>query len=246
MINLGGTDFYFHKTHLSKKEIEEYSLLIFDEWEKNISDTIIIPDYALHLQINEGSILGKGNIYTKLGALYVAIGLYGSFISGLETISKQLKYASNTLVSVASDFLPTNTETPTVKRKTAVLGSLRNLFLKVQNGSLSAEDAIYQAEILLKDQKEESPEFIEYLNKSLSEAPLFHKQENLPFEEENDDPIFPINIPKNKNRNDSPVIPIYQLQINVWRDSKDDKRKVKILDIPKNKSSTKKSSRLMY
>lgn len=245
MINIGGADFYFEKTHLSKIEIEEYSLLIFDEWERNISESIIISDYALHLQINEGSILGKGNIYTKLGALYVAIGLYGSFISGLDTINKQIKYASNTLVSVANDFLPSNTEPPIAKRKSAFLGSLRNLFTRVQDGSLSAEEAIYQAEILLKDHKSESPEFIDYLNKSLSEAPLFHKQENFLFEEENYEPIIPTKSQK-RNKNNSPVIPIYQLQINVWRDSKDEKRKVKISDIPKNKSSSKKSSRLMY
>lgn len=235
MIEIGSTDFYFSKPTLSSADLEMYSIQLFDQWEESVSKALHLPDYALHLQINEGSILGKGNIYTKLGALYIGIGVYGSFVAGLQTIHTQVRDASQTLVNAASSMLELDNEPPVVRKRGAVLGSLKNLFIKVQNGTMTAEHAVYEAERLLRDHEHESPELVEELKRELSNAPLFHQQYHLPLEDEEEPPIDkPLKDPSHNRRAPPPQVPVYQLRIDVWRDSKNEEKTVKVLPIKKN------------
>jgi len=71
---------------LPPQDFESYSTNLFDEWEKSVERTLILPDYSISLEVEEGSIKGGGKIAVALSAPYFGIGNYGSFISGLETI----------------------------------------------------------------------------------------------------------------------------------------------------------------
>lgn len=84
MIDLGGTDLYINVPSLPREEFERYSTNLFDEWESYIGKILKIPDYALALEIEEGSIKVSANIAAYIAAIYIGIGQYGSFMSGAQ------------------------------------------------------------------------------------------------------------------------------------------------------------------
>jgi len=90
MIDLGGTDLYIDVPSLPRQEFERYSTNLFDEWESYIGKVLKIPDYALVLEIEEGSIKVNAKIAAYLYAIYIGIGQYGSFMSGTQTIQGQI------------------------------------------------------------------------------------------------------------------------------------------------------------
>ena len=104
MIDLGATDFYIDVPSLPRHEFEKYSTKLFDEWESYVEQVLKIPDYALALQVEEGSIKGGAKIAATLYALYMGVGQYGSFISGVQTIQGQ--------ISSIGDFLAIHATTP--------------------------------------------------------------------------------------------------------------------------------------
>lgn len=66
MIDLGATDFYIDVPSLPRHEFERYSTELFDEWEAYAEKVLRIPDYALALEVEEGSI----KVGLKLQQLY--------------------------------------------------------------------------------------------------------------------------------------------------------------------------------
>lgn len=139
MINLGATDFYIDVPSLSRHELEKYSTKLFGEWESYVGKALKIPDYALALEVEEGSVKGVAKIAATIYALYIGVGQYGSFISGVQTIQGQINASGNFLAShVAMPFAADDVK-PKIKKHTGSLGELQRLFLKVQQGRLTAE-----------------------------------------------------------------------------------------------------------
>jgi hypothetical protein len=93
MIDLGSTDFYFRVPSMPRKEFEAYSSQLFDIWDAHVGRELSLEDYALSLEVEEGSVKGRGTILAGLLALYVGIGQYGSFIRGIQTIRGQVASA---------------------------------------------------------------------------------------------------------------------------------------------------------
>lgn len=86
MLNIGQTSFYIRVPSLPREQFESYSTNLFDVWESEVASAIPFDDYALSLEVEEGSITGRGKIAVAAGVLYFGIGNYGDFIGGLETI----------------------------------------------------------------------------------------------------------------------------------------------------------------
>lgn len=233
MIDIGTTDFYFAEPHLSKAELEKYSVHLFDRWEHSVERNLLIPDYSLALQVEEGSIKGKGKIAVALGALYFGIGNYGSFISGLQTIREQVVIVGDFLAEKAEQQIGSRAGTPKVRKRSGTLGSLQRLFVKVQRGELTPEQATREAEALIGNEAKDSPEFMVSLAQSLSEAPRFHQQVVLPLEGVEDVPPAEPSDKERKNR--LPTGPVWpaptHLRIEVWRESKRQVKKVRVVNI---------------
>lgn len=95
MIGIGSTDIYIDTPKLSRKDLEEYSRSLFDQWEVYVDGNLELDDYSLSLSVEDGSVKAYGKIAVfSLSALYIGIGQYGSFISGLQTIKRQVNDVS--------------------------------------------------------------------------------------------------------------------------------------------------------
>ena len=104
MLEVGYTRFTLAVPALSPTELERYSVELFDEWEAVVSNTLVFSDYSLLLEVEEGSLEGKGKIAVAVGVFYagvVAIGTYGDFVGGLETIHQQVTQVGNVLFEKA-------------------------------------------------------------------------------------------------------------------------------------------------
>jgi len=77
---------------IDERETEEYITSIV----KGYSDLIFDQEYKLHVQIREGSV----KVYIVLtGAIYLAIGQYGSFRAGIDYMIEDAKYLKGLVVS---------------------------------------------------------------------------------------------------------------------------------------------------
>src|SRR5690606_35847076 len=94
-------DFHIDIPSVSKEELESYSSDLFDKWDAYLSEALNLPDFAISLEVEDGSISLRGKIFTGLGTLYVGIGMYGSFVSGLKEIKNQATEAYSYLADVA-------------------------------------------------------------------------------------------------------------------------------------------------
>jgi hypothetical protein len=92
MLDVVTTSFYIKAPAFEKVVFAQNSTELFDEWDSYVDTHLGLPDYAVTLVVEEGSIKGLGKIAITAGALYVAIGNYGDFISGVKTIREQASY----------------------------------------------------------------------------------------------------------------------------------------------------------
>jgi len=233
MIDIGTTDFYFGVPNLTKRQLERYSLHLFDRWEQSAEEKLLIPDYSLALEVEEGSIKGKGRIAVALGALYFGIGSYGSFISGLQIVRDQVVTVSDFLAKTAEQQLGRDFEGSRIRKRSGTLGALQRLFVKVQRREITPEQATTEAEALIGDDAKDSPEFMARLSQSLAEAPRFHEQVPLPLESTEEIPID--GQPHRDRHNPRPSTPLWpvssHLRVEVWRESKKDKKNFRTISV---------------
>lgn len=234
MFDLGTTDFYISVPSMPRHEFEKYSTRLFDEWDQFVEQTLALPDYSLALEVEEGSVKGFGKITVVLGVLYLGIGNYGSFISGVQTIREQVSTAGDFLAKRAATPFGSNGSEPKVKKHGGSLARLQRLFLKVQRGEMTTEQAMSEAENFLGDDAAANPEFMLELEKSLELAPRFHQQQLLPLDERGiDDPL----LHKEKERLPRPspsgtnLAPPPHFRVEVWRESKKGLRKIRVVSL---------------
>ena len=234
MVDLGSIDFNLAVPSIPKAELEEYTTRLFDAWELQVQEAVHIPDFSISLQVEEGSIKGKGLIAGGLLAVYIGIGNYGSFISGLEIIRAQVAYANARLTEIARSSHGGDRAPMTVQKRQGALGRLERLFAQVQRGDLSVDKAMREAEALLGDEIQAVPEFKTALERSLTTAPSIPKQLTLPMDETveareiAEDPKPPRS-KKDRLPPNSP--PPLHLRVEVWRESRSGKKEIKITEI---------------
>lgn len=234
MIDLGATDFYIDVPNLPRYEFERYSTKLFDEWDGYVEQVLKLPDYSLSLEVEEGSIKGAAKIATALCALYIGIGQYGSFVSGIQTIKGQVNSVGEFLAAHASAPFPYNNVKPKIKRHSGSLAKLQKLFFKVQQGRITAEEAMLEAEIMFGDEADSAPEFMKEMKISFENTYPLAKQLSLPLNTVEERWLSPVS---NKNRQPRSVRPKpeppigQQFRVEIWRESKKDKRKVRVIQL---------------
>lgn len=235
MIDLGSVDIYIPLAELSKSELEKFSDSLFDSWEKDIDNFLSVPDYSILLVVEDGSLSVKGKIAATAATLYLGIAQYGSFISGLDIIYKQSTRVVNFLTQKSTKNFNDLSSAVDIKKSRGDLGKIKYLVEKYQSGQLSVDEVMERiSEILVG--VEGNPDFLDEIEASLRAAPLYPQQRKLDFyeflayiSEENFSKKrkLPIgNIPRNSlNFRDD------RFRVELWRNSKNDKKNVKIIKI---------------
>lgn len=232
MIDLGSTDFLIGIPSMPRQELRRYSTRLFDEWEEYVSRTLELSDYALALEVEEGSVKGVGKIAAVLGTLYAGIATYGGFVQGIDIIRGQVSSVGDYLAEHASSpFKASGCETK-IRKRGGSLAHLQRLFAKVQRREMTTEQAMLEAEALFGGEADTAPGFMCDLQTSLEQAPLFHQQ--LPLLPDAVDTEFVSGTKKRKSRpsRQLPSAPPPQhLRVEVWRDSKNGQRRVRVVQL---------------
>lgn len=231
MIDLGSTEFLLSVPSVSRREIEHLSSSLFDSWELFIKDSLAIPDYSLFLQVEEGSIKGAAKIGALLGAVYFGIGNYGDFISGVKTINEQLSATRDYLGEQAGRVFLCPDSRRSTRNRGGSLASLQRLFVKVQKGELTADEALKQAELLLGEEAATESGFLRDLKNSLHSCPRFHEQLPLALGDLGEDELPALDGTKRPSRTSRPRPPIgpaLSYRVEVWRESKKKRKKTRV------------------
>ena len=231
MYEIGNTSFTLRVPALNKIELEDYSNRLFNEWDSAVSKTLLLEDYSLSLEIEEGSIKGRGKIAVAIGVLYIGIGNYGDFVSGLNTIRDQVTNVGNTLFETALLSSGCDKKNSTVRKSAGVVTKLSALFTKVQKNQLTSDQAMEEARALFGDALNEHPDFIKELQKQFQETPLDPEQLELSGLDSESCEILTNDImeeekPPVKRPSPAPLPQRYRVQI--WRDSRNDQKQIKI------------------
>ncbi len=235
MVNIGATDFYINVPSLPRGEFEKYSTQLFDDWENHVANVLELSDYSLSLNVEEGSVKAVAKIAaTTLGILYIGIGQYGSFITGLQTIESQVHSANNYFAQRAGASFESSSVKPRVRKRGECLTRLRNLFAKVQRGEITVEEAMLVSEEIFGSEIETVPGFIVDLKESFEQTPLFPQQIQLPLVDVEGEILLPDTKKPTKPRPTQPREPApdqNQYRVEVWRESKKGKRNVRVVNL---------------
>ncbi|MAS66540.1 MAG: hypothetical protein CMK82_06955 [Pseudomonadales bacterium] len=233
MAIIGSTDFYIGVRSLPKRQFEDYSAHLFDEWEAYVGRELQLPDYSLSLVVEEGSIKAVGRIAAALGVIYIGIGQYGSFIAGLQIIHSQVRTVSGYLGERAGAPFQSSRAKPKVRRSGESLSRLQTLFVKVQRGELSVDEAMAESDRIFGSELDDSIDFKRELQISLEQVPLFPKQLALPLADAYGEEVY-LNQVTRKPRPPQPKPPapdpdLYRVEIR--RESRRGEKDVRIISL---------------
>lgn len=234
MLSIGSTDFYLKAGTMSPAAFEEYTSRLFDAWEARVSQELPLEDYALILEVEEGSIRGSGKIKTTAKALFYVICGYGSLIQGLQYLRDHASAAGSSLSEFAQKSA-SSPSPPIVKKKSEAIGQLQRLFLKVQRREMSVEEAVQEAGAILGDDAVEAPELLDRLTESLRKVQLKPEQISLAFDGVAEE--FPTEEPdKRKHPKEPKPVPVIpaatHVRVEVWKESKRGKKRIKVTTRP--------------
>lgn len=234
MLDLGTTEFHLEVPSVAPRELQFLSTLVFDEWDKYIDLTLSLPDYSLFLQVEEGSISGLGVVAAGLATIYIGLGNYGDFIQGVRTVSEQLAASREYLAERAKVVFQCPPSDARSSSRSGTLSALNRLFVKVQDGRLTPEEAIIRAEALLGDDAAEAPGFLKDMESALSGCPTRPVQ--LALLADDDGPTQTEDqgdIPR-RERSQRPTValaPPTHFRIEVWRESKKKRKQSRLTKV---------------
>jgi hypothetical protein len=229
VIDLGSAKFLIRIPTLSEEQLDAYSTDLFDSWERYLEKHVSIPDYSLYLEVEEGSVKGIGKIAAGLSALYLGIGQYDGFVSGVNTISAQVQASSEFLIKNAVEPFIEQTPNHKCRKSSGQLGKLERLLRRVQSGALTAEDAAAKAEEIFSEDAGDCPEFMNSMLQAFMGAPPTPEQLDLdidiPLVDSESSRIVAISrlpLP------DRPALPPREMyRVEIWRTSKRQRREIK-------------------
>lgn len=187
MVDIVTSNFYLKAGEYNKEDFEAYSIDLFEKWSSDVKDAITFEDYSLYLVVEEGSIKGVGKVVAgSLTALYFGIASYGSFVSGVKTISSQADYVTQQLFTSAKLIFDTETKPGNTRKTTGSIQYLRGLFERVERKEMTPDQAIENIINYFGDEAYSVPGFIEDVSKS------FYQLEKLPDQLPFDGEFFPM------------------------------------------------------
>ena len=233
MLDVVTTSFYIKSPAFEKDDFTHYSTQLFDEWDSYVESHLNLPDYAVTLVVEEGSIKGLGKVAATAGALYIAIGNYGGFVSGVQAIREQASYVTNALFDQAKQRFGCGSVRGNSKQSGGEIYYLKNLFDRVQRGQLTSDQAVAEIQDRWGQEVVNSPELLRDLATSLDKAPRHPEQ--LPMSDEFWEPCEEVEEPVRQPKPRAPrrpELPIPQhYRIEIFRQRKGGDKKVKLTKV---------------
>lgn len=233
MLDVVTTSFFIKSPTFDKGAFEYHSSELFDKWDAQVDAYLQLPDYALTLVLEEGSIKGKGKIAAYAAAFYFGIGAYGDFMSGLGTVREQASFVSNVLFEQAKNQFSCSAERGNTKRTGGEIVYLQHLFERVQYGALTPEQAIREVKNRWGEDAASSPAFMRELAANLEVTPRFPEQLSFRDESWPDcldlEPLGKEPEPRMPRPPEFPIPQHYRIEIS--RPSKSDKKKVRLIKV---------------
>jgi hypothetical protein len=234
MITLGTTELFISGPSLPRGEFEEYSTSLFEAWDARLQAELGVPDYSISLEAEEGSVTVIATVGATAVALYGGISKYNSFLSGLETIAKQVRSAGDVLAARAAvPFTRLNLQ-PRVRKRTGDLGKLQRLLRRVQREEMSVEEALAEAEKIVGPEAATAPDFMRRLSDTVLTLGRHPEQLTLPMELP-DEVEGPALTDRERHREAvaarPPSPPQPRFRVEVWRNSRSGKREVRITEL---------------
>ncbi len=235
MLDLGSTEFTLAIPSVPERELRRLSSSLFDSWESFVDDAVSVPDYSLFLQVEEGSVKGLAKIGAVVGAIYLGIGNYGDFVSGVKTINEQVGAAGDYLAEQASRVFSCPPSRASSKKRGGSLAAIQRLFVRVQSGELTPDEAMIRAEKVLGDDASAEPRFMRKLADAFQNCPRFHQQQPFPFSERGEEFEMLVDSLPHSPRPLKPPPPTLgphlHLRVEVWRESKKKRKQTRIIKL---------------
>lgn len=233
MLEVVTTSFFIKAPDFEKDAFAQYSTQLFDEWDDYVEAHLELSDYAVTLVVEEGSIKGLGKVAATAGALYLAIGNYGGFISGVQAIRQQASYVTNALFDQAKQRFGCSNTRGNSKQSGGEIYYLKNLLERVQRGQITPDEAMSEIQNRWGHEAMNSPEMLRDLATSLANAPRHPEQ--LPLGNELWEPCQEVvtvaRLPRPKPPKD-PELPISQhYRIEIYRPRKGARKKIELTEI---------------
>jgi hypothetical protein len=231
VLTLGGAKFTIFIPPLSQSELESYTTTLFDSWEAQVDKELDrFPDYALYLDVEEGSLKGTGRIVARLSNLAIAVGIYGGIVQGVQIINLQVKVASECLKAKAVEPFADEGTAYTARASSGKLGRLERLFKKVEKGDLDPEIAAFRAAKLFEEDAESCPQFVKDIFSAIQRLSPGSEQLNL-MPDWHPEPMLPSIVDEKRSiqESDRPSrLPQEKYRIEVWRETKRQTRRMRI------------------
>ena len=235
MLDLGTTEFVLAVPSVPEQELRRLSSSLFDTWESFVDSAVSVPDYSLFLQVEEGSVKGFAKIGAVIGAIYLGIGNYGDFVSGVKTINEQVSATGDYLTEQANRVFSCPPSRSTSKKRGGSLAVLQRLFIRVQKGELTPDEAMIRAQKALGDEANAEPGFMQKLADALQNCPRYHQQQPIPFLENGEEYDLPLQSLPHSPRPLKPPAPDLgpplQLRVEVWRESKNKRKHTRVVKL---------------
>lgn len=236
-IPIGTGTFLLESPAIGDRQLRIHARRLFHELDRRADELLALNDYALHLEVEQGSVKGRAAILVALSALYGGIAKYPDFIHGVELIGKHAKQAVDEITRVVPSMFKRPESALKEKRTDAGrISELTRVFNAVARGELSAEDATARAKKLFEVEGQAPLGFYEDLADAVRSIKLDPKQMTLlppdvaPMPEQQRTPRAPRGGP-----DDLAIVDTRGLRIELHREHKGGKMRVKVTPVRKSK-----------
>ena len=233
MIDIVTVDFSIGVGPLGERLLRRRAREMFDAWDSELGSTLPLPDYALYFELEEGSLNGKGKVAAGAFAVYIAIGQFGSFVSGVKEINHYARAGGSILLAEARHLVPPGQNAEMRSRRgTGQLGQLERLFQRVYNHELAPMEAAEAARELFQGQPDLPEEALKKIEEELLSTRRRPTQLGLVLNDRVLEPEDADKVPEKKGRKPTgaipPVPPPERFRVAIWRESRKGKRHIDV------------------
>lgn len=237
MIALSRARFTLNAPYLGEADLESYALDLFHRFDATAAVILPLSDYALRLELDEGSLKGCGWVLAGAGGLYVGIAQFGSFVQGVREIDNIGRYVADKLIQESPKPLHLPPESVKwARRDSAKIGQLKRLFERVKAAELDPDQATAEAIRLLQEDGDTlPPQFVADVTAAVLGIHRNWKQLEMPLEslsplpEDSELPEAPTH---SRVQHDRAALPSRRrFHVEVYRPSKDAEESITIIPL---------------